>query len=61
MKIRDPDYWRETAVNARDEAKRAADPEERRLWLQLADACASFANEMEMRQTSNKPDSVGGH
>ena len=52
-KVRDPDYWRERAINARDEAKRASDPEERRLWLQLAEACESFANEIEMRRTSN--------
>jgi hypothetical protein len=52
-KVRDPDYWRECAINARDEAKRASDPEERRLWLQLAEACESFANEIEMRRTSN--------
>ena len=56
MKVRDPDHWRECAVNARDEAKRASDPEERRLWLLLAETCESFANEIEMRQTSRAPD-----
>jgi hypothetical protein len=53
MKVRDPDHWRECAINARDAAKRTPDPEERRLWLQLAEACEAFANEIEMLQKSN--------
>ena len=47
MKVRDPDHWRECAVSARDEAKRASDPEEPRLGLLVAETCESFANEIE--------------
>jgi hypothetical protein len=53
MKVRDPDHWRECAINARDVAKRTPDPEERRLWLQLAEASEAFAKEIEKLQKSN--------
>jgi hypothetical protein len=45
--IDDPDYWRERASNARDDAEQASDPENRRLWL--------LANEIQALQSLSKP------
>jgi hypothetical protein len=39
--------------SARASLKRTPNPEERRLWLQLAEACEAFAKEIEMLQKSN--------
>jgi hypothetical protein len=53
--IDDPDYWRERASKARDDVEQASDPEQRRLWRQLAEACELLANEIQALQSLSKP------
>jgi|HubBroStandDraft_6_1064221.scaffolds.fasta_scaffold5365520_1 pyrroloquinoline quinone (PQQ) biosynthesis protein C len=51
----DPGYWRERASKARGDAEQASDPEQRSLWLQLAEACELLAKEIQAHQRLEKP------